>query len=510
MKAADLRDTIRLCLPAAILAILLRATLLACMPAAFVHNDTASIVETADKLVTRGVFAIEGKKTFLVPIVYSLPALVGLPILPFAAVIQHLLGVASVFTCGLLARLWFCNWRVLIVPLTLLVAIQPALLWYEHAALAETWAVFGALLVALAASVFQRIPNRYTLGFLFAALFLMAGARPEGRLFALFALVLVTARLWGNWRVFRKAVPATAAWAALLFLMTRTGQSGLLLFTSVLHLSPDRLFFSPGVAEATASVAAEARAQWTSEVQAPKLVPLRKALRDTIIEMQVDSGVDPALATDHVDRISARAGLETAARSPLSLPGLALKKFVIAHREPPAPSFDEYAIGGQIGALYDGDSPLKAVRFAPLFWGREIDSPEDATTFLSATYRPCPANFATHLQELWLRLALEPVLPWNLPGASLPEVPLHGVPWLYLAAFLGMVALAARDPAPLGFHRIWALFFIGLFILIMVTANIRARFRVLFEPFWLLYAFALFDTVIILASRFLPRRNRIS
>lgn len=510
MKAADLRDTIRLCLPAAIVAILLRAILLATMPAAFVHNDTASIVETADRLVTRGALVIEGKKTFLVPLAYSLPALVGLPILPFAAAVQHLLGVASVFVCGLLARLWFRNWRALVVPLTMLIALQPVLLWYEHAALAETWAVFGALLVALAASAFQRIPNRYTLAFLFVALLFMAGARPEGRLFALFALALVTATLWGNWRTFRVAVPATAAWTVILFLLTRTGQSGLLLFTSVLHLCPDRLHFSPGVAEAAAPVVADAREQWASDTSAPKLVPLRKALRDTLVEMQVQSGIPQGVAGDNVNRISARAGLETAARSPFSLPELALKKFVIAHREPPAPLFAEYAITGQLDALYDGDSELKGLRSAPLLWGRNFTTPGEAATFLRETYRPFPADLTTHLQNLWLHVSLQPALPWHLPGASIQDVPVHGIPWLYLAAVLGMLALAMRDPAPLGFHRIWGLFFVGLFILIMVTANIRARFRVLFEPFWLLYAFALFDTVIILASRLLPRRRRTS
>lgn len=511
LKAAGFSETIHLCLPAVLVAILLRAILLACMPAAFVHNDTASIVETADKLLSNGRFAIDGKKTFLVPIAYSIPALAGLPILPFVAVVQHLLGVAAVFICGLLARLWFRNWRALIVPLTMLVALQPVLLWYEHTALAEAWAVFGALLVALAASAFRRIPNRYTFAFLLAAMFFMAGARPEGRLFALFALVLVTATLWGNWRTFRVAVPVTVTWTAILFLLTRTGQSGLLLFTSVLHLTPDRLFLSPGVAEATASLAADARAQWASDIRAPKLVPLRKALRDTIVEMQIASGTQQDVASKNVNRIASRAGLETAARAPLALPGLALEKFVIAHREPPAPSFNEYAIAGQMDALYDWDSTDKAaVPLSPLLWNRGIESPEEATAFLTETYRPYPVDLATRVQDFWLRVSLLPALPWNLPGASIEDVPVRGVPWLYLAAFLGMLALAVGDPTPLGFHRIWGLFLIGLFILIMVTANIRARFRVLFEPFWLLYAFALFDTVIILVSRFLPRRSRTS
>lgn len=503
--APDLRDTLRLCLPAVFVAIILRAAILWFMPAAFVHNDTASIVETADTLVSRGVLSIEGKKTFLVPLVYSVPALIGIPILPFAAVVQHLLGIGSVFLSGFLARLWFRQWRMLIVSLTLFMALQPVLLWYEHAALTESWAVFGVLFVGVAATAFWKTPNRYTLAILFSALFFIAGARPEGRLFALFALALVARTLWGKWPIFRIAVPATGMWTIFLFLITRTGQSGLLLFTSVLHLTPQQLFFSPGIAEAVAPLAEDARRQWNDETQAPKLVPLRKALRERLIEMQTSEGIEPRHAADRADSLSGRAGIETAVRSPWSLPDLALRKFVIAHREPPAPPFNAYAQNDQFLALFDGDPALKALGYSSILWGREIRTSAEARAFLSETYRSFPGDAPSRLQEVWVRMSLLRALPWNLPGARIEDVPIRGIPWLYLAAFLGMLAMALRDPVPLNFHQLWGAFLLALFLLIMVTANIRARFRVIFEPFWLLYAFALLDTVMIFAARLLTR-----
>lgn len=500
------RTVLPWCVPALVLAAAIRIVIVVQMPSAFIHNDTASIVETADRLVHRGALEIEGKKTFLVPLVYSIPAVVRIPILPFVAVVQHLLGIAAVLVCGLIVRLWFSYWRILILPTTLLVAIQPVMLWYEHAALAETWAIFGILLVALGATAFWRDPNRYSLILFFLTLLFMAGARPEGRLFALFAIVLVGRAFWGNWKSFRVAVPATCAWAVLLFLITRTGQSGLLLFTSVIQLTPDTLVLSPGVAEATHELAEQARADWSNETEAPKLVRLRKALQDALVEMQVRNGVERDDAEDRTNKIASRAGLETAARSPFDLPDLAIRKFVIAHREPPALEFNEYAVSGQLGSLIEDGKPLKAMKYGSLLWGQSISDGNEARALLESRYNPVPGDFPWWLQQEWLRVTLIPALPWNLPGSAVEGVPFHGVPWLYFAGLLGLICLAVREPGALNFHQLWGAFLIALFILIMVTANIRARFRVLFEPIWLLYAFALADTALALAHRLFRRK----
>jgi hypothetical protein len=500
-RAPDLRLALRLCLPAALVAIALRAWLLAHMPAAFVHNDTPGIVETAEALVTRGAWVLDSKKTFLQPLVACIPALLHVPILPFLAVTQHLLGVLDVFLVGLLAFGWFRFWRWLIVPATLLIAVNPVLLWYEHTALAETWAVTGMLLVALAGTAFARAPGRWTFAGLLGATLFMAGARPEGRLFALFALALVIRVLWGNGRALRVAAPVMFAWTALLFALTRTGQGGLLLLTSVAQLAPAQLAFSPGLTDTLAPQIAQARAEWAGQ-NPPKLVPLRKAISDRIIDAQAQAGVSRRHAAKRVNAICARAGLEIAARNLPALPALALEKFLIAHRELPCGDFDDYAFAGQLDALYGNGDDQKNVRAAPLLWRRAFASEADARAFLAAEYAPQPA--LTGWLRAFVGASVAPLAPWTLPGAEAGG--LHGVPWLYTAALLGLLALAARD-RPLGFHQLWGAFLIGLWILIMVTANIRARFRVPFEPLWTLYALALLDSVLILGARWLPRRR---
>lgn len=484
----ETRRALLWCLPAAVLAVIVRAVLLAHMPAAFVHNDTPSGIDTAADLLDRGAFVLDEKKTFLAPTIACVPALLHLPILPFIAVLQHLLGVLTVFVSGLLVQAWFVRWRWFIVPVTLAAAFNPVLLWYEHAALAESLALFGVVTFALVATWFWRAPSRVSFAALLLAFLWMAGARPEGHLFGLFVVALVMRTFWGQARRLRRAATLAVLWVVVVCVLTCTGQSGLLLFTSLLHLTPERLVLSPGVAEIVRPLVPEA-AIGSVDPHAPKLVPLRKRLQRIL----ADADFDP-------NATGKRAGIEIFLRRAPEMPGLALRKFVIAHREFPCPPFNAYALDGQLEVLADSEG----LRLAPLLWGQSPGDETGARAFLAERYRLLPGDFLTRVLETWQRIAILPIAPIDLPGATVSRVPIHGLPWLYAAALGGLVALAARE-RPLGFHQLWGLFLLGLFVLIMVTANVRARFRVLFEPFWILYACALFDSAIAFTARWLRR-----
>ena len=99
------------------------------------------------------------KDLFLTPLLYSISALAHIPVLYFAAILQHLFGVVLVVCTGLLTKAWFLSWRLWIVPLTVLIAINPILLWYEHTALPESMTVFGAMAVALTGTLFFGAPT---------------------------------------------------------------------------------------------------------------------------------------------------------------------------------------------------------------------------------------------------------------------------------------------------------------------------------------------------------------
>lgn len=478
----------------------LRAYVLWHFPAAFTHDDTASTLETAHLLLNKAAFATEGKKTLLVPAIYCIPALLGIPILAFAAAVQHALGVLLVFVCGLLVRAWFRHWRSLVIPVTLIIALHPVLLWYEHVALAETYAVFAAATVALVAWLFWRAPSYWTLAMLFAALFLIATARPEGNLFALFGLALVGRVYWGKWRTLAAAFSATLAWTVFLFAITQTSQSGTLLYASVVHLTPSRLWFSPGIAEAVAPVVASSRHEWTSK-EIPGLVSVRKNLQEAIKSDLIARGASEREARSQVDAFCKRAGLETVIRNAAIIPEFALRKFIIAHHEPPALGYNDYAVNGQTEVLFDEGERQKGLRTSELSWGTNFSNPAEARAYFDRTTKPIPGDWLWTFLERFQSAALLPILPIPLPGSDVAGVPVSGIPWLYACAFMGLITLGLRNPSPLNFHQLFGLFLIGFFIIIMVTANVRARFRFLFEPFWILYAAALIDSLWCLLDR---------
>lgn len=502
----DLRTVALFCLPAIFLAIIIRAYVLWHFPVAFTHDDTASSLETAHHLLAKAAFATEGKKTLLVPAIYCIPALLGIPIFAFAAVVQHALGVVLVLVCGLLVRAWFRHWRWLVMPVTLIIAIHPVLLWYEHVALAETYAVAAAAVVALVGWLFWRSPSRWTLAAFLMALFLIATARPEGNLFALFGLALVARVYWGKWRVFAVAIGATLAWTAFLFAITQTSQGGTLLYASVVHLTPPRLWFSPGIAEAVAPIASASRREWVSD-DIPGLVSVRKDLQEAIESELIARGASEREARSQINSICKRAGIETVLRNAAIIPAFALRKFIIGHHEPPTLGYNNYAIVGQTEVLFEDGTPQKGLRTSELSWGTEFSDAEEARTYFERTTTPIPGDWLQTVLERFQSITLLSIPTTPLPGSDATGVPIRGIPWLYACALAGLITLAFRDSTPLNFHQLFGLFLIGLFVIIMVTANVRARFRFLFEPFWILYAAAMLDSLLCLFARL---RGRLS
>ncbi len=483
-----------LCLPALVLAFVLRAYLIWHFPVAFSHDDSASLLETGHHLLEKSAFATEGKKTPLVPALYCIPALISIPVLAFAAAVQHTLGLVSVIVVGLLVRAWFDHWKVFIVPITTLIALHPTLLWYEHVALAETYAVFTALLTPLVGWLYYNRPTLATLALFLLSLLLVATARPEGNLFALFGVALVAWVNWGKGKTFVVATSASCVWAILLFAITQTSQSGTLLFASVVHLTPDRLLFSPGIAEAVSPLREASRAEWT-DPGVPGLVGIRKSLQQAVQSELVSRGLSERTARAQSDGVCKLAALETVLRNPLTIPPLVLKKFVVGHHEPPAPGFNEYARQGQLSALFEDGVPQKGLRYAKLAWGREFGSRAEAEAYFAATTSLVPGDWLGGYLRSFQRISLLPILPIKLPGADTPGVDLPGIPWLYALAICGAVALCLRPPHPVNFHVLFGGFLLGLFVVVMLTANVRARFRLTFEPFWFLYAAAFLDYV---------------
>jgi hypothetical protein len=77
----------------------------------------------------------------------------------------------------------------------------------------------------------------------------------------------------------------------------------------------------------------------------------------------------------------------------------------------------------------------------------------------------------------------------RVPNPQWPLVALYhpGVPFYFLAAAIGLIAAAFRRGTLQLFHIAWGLTLLAFFYTIMLTANVRPRFRIVFEPFWFIY-----------------------
>jgi hypothetical protein len=60
-------------------------------------------------------------------------------------------------------------------------------------------------------------------------------------------------------------------------------------------------------------------------------------------------------------------------------------------------------------------------------------------------------------------------------------------------AALGLAAVPWRSGKLQKFHILWGLALLGFFFVVILTGNVRARFRLVFEPFWFVYLAVLFD-----------------
>ena len=490
----DLRLALLLCIPGVVVAIALRLWLSYHMPYGFVHGDTAQQLSTALKFIDKGSFVINSKKTFLTPLLYSISAVAHIPVLYFAAAIQHFFGVLLVVASGLLAKAWLASWRLWIVPLTILIAINPILLWYEHTTLPESLMVFGVVSVALTGTFFYRHPNRYTLSLMFLAALFAAGARPEGRFLALFAMALVIRRFWGNWPRLKIYAAVAAACTFLIFLVTRTSQSGILLYASLIHWSPAHLNLEPGVAETMQPFQARAIEQW--DTRKLRHIRLRKDMYNAMVGSLTAQGVSTHDAKHQVDSIFKRAGMEIAVRNAWRIPGLAVEKFFLGHHEPPALGFDKYAISGQLRALYLVNGGQHALEFSRLLWGLPLATMEEARPFLEANYDVSVGQKLTNFLDAFVAVEQYPILRMEIRGT-----PLQGVPWLYACALIGAICLILRERPAFGLQLLWFLTLCFLFVALMVTGNVRARYRIIFEPFWFIYLLALFDTLLAVIQR---------
>src|SRR5580658_1246952 len=136
-RDARLGELLLWCAPALLLGVILRLFMEIRMPYGYVQFDTGDFLVTPFRLLARHQYYIDSKKAFFTPTFFSIPFLLHIPALLFIPIVQHLLGLLEVVIAGALIRAWLPLWRWIIIPATILIAVSPWQLWYEHTLMGE-------------------------------------------------------------------------------------------------------------------------------------------------------------------------------------------------------------------------------------------------------------------------------------------------------------------------------------------------------------------------------------
>ncbi len=234
-------DAVMWAVPAIAFGLGLRLLLSLVQPYAYWGSDSESYFSFTDRLLTDGVASIPEKRRYVYPLLLLPTGLLPGAALKWLLVFQHAWGLLTIVPLAYVVRKVFVRWRWWVVPVSVVYAGMPILLWYEHELLGETF-FFTTLVWAFAAWVawVGRIERngagRLVWWVFFAALALCVLTKPAGRFFwpgLMIGLVYLRAWRWLKW-------PEWVGLAALLvasWTMGQGTQASRLLLTSAFPLT---------------------------------------------------------------------------------------------------------------------------------------------------------------------------------------------------------------------------------------------------------------------------------
>ena len=484
------------CVPGVLVAVIIRAWLTACLPYAQFHFDTPDFLQTPYDLLHAHRLTLHNKKTFLTPLLYTLPFLLHLPALIVIPLGQHGLGTLLVLMVGALARLWFVFWRWLVVPLTVLTAIHPALLWFEHTLLAETHYVFCVVWAVLAGTLFARRAGRESFVFFLVALFFTAGSRPEGRLFLAFGVLLILWIYARDWRQQFGKLACLAVFCVVTLLATRTQQGGILLYSSLLHLAPDQSRVAPGVMDCLRPLRDDLRRSRARKIS-NDVVRVEKRLSEEIVSCygpkhpDLGLGEPDAYNARRLNNLCLKLAVEIAKAHPFSLPDIVFTRFRARIDDDSGGEFTNHELQTRQYRALKRDSRRDAVLGVRLA-GVPLGTEDNITRFVYSHYDENRVAWYNHLEHGWMKVIGSIRLPST---AYSPEYRLPGVPVFYLVALAGAVAMLFLPGSARPVQWTFLPTLAGVWFTVTLAGAIMPRYRFVLEPFWLVYFFAFVEAV---------------
>ena len=487
-----LRELLLWCLPALACGGLVRGLFLGHFPYGYIHPDSPDFLVTADRFLNHHRFVIHTKRQFLAPVLFLLPLLVKIPCVLIIAWAQHFFGLIYIVMTGAIIRCWTGFWKRWIVPATLLAALNPAVLYYEHTLISESqylWCV-TALALAGSANALERTRGRFIM--LMLALLLTAGSRPEGKLFILFCLLLIPLLHWGVWRKLAIFGAITLAFCMLAWLSSRNTQAGLHLYATLLPLAPETPKSAPDFGPVIAPLRNERLTRGMLAI--PDLAAEGKRiwpLASSYLKAKDPAGKWPP--EQSVGSFCQRLAMEAARNRPFLVLPITFDKFLLG---------TTYPLGEVLDKSWLQDMQINScshkpwmLRLMPRLTGQPIYSMDDLAAYARNEFPPLEPDWFGDLQRVLFFITTGARIPW--PGQT-PATP--GIPLFYLLGATGMMVGMIRPGSMRKFHIAWviALGFTGFAV--MLTGPVIPRYRFVFEPFVFLYLFVLADGIVALAK----------
>jgi len=494
-RDARLGELLLWCAPALVAGAFLRLLIEIRMPYGYVQFDSADFLVTPFKLLANHAYSIDSKKAFFTPTFFTIPFLLHIPALLFIPIVQHLMGLVEVVIAGALIRDWLPLWRWIIIPATILIAISPWQLWYEHTLMGEANYVFFLFLIALLGTNWARHTTWANFAWFALSLFFICGTRAEGKLLILFGLALVPIVLWPRW----KPMLAGVLCLIVVYEVADLGGGGShafsLLYATLFEFTPNDIRSEPDIAPYLLPL----RDQTIREAAGTPtdMVLLAKEISDQVEKYLHEKRGAGKRVREQISDIERRLCFEIIERRPLDVIMRPFVKFQLAS--------DGWASGADFGLHEILEKQARAVDrlhdeanvLGVGMTGRQLNQ-AGMQQFIRDHYHPDAMRWFTYYERAWSAASIAVRLPdrpapeprWahdfisDIPNAG-SVIP--GIPAYFLVAFAGMLAaILIRGPLRL-VQAAWILAMLFTWYVATMVGVTNARFRFAYDPVCYIY-----------------------
>jgi len=504
VRRTGMRRLLRWCLPALLIGLALRAALMWSMPYGYVQYDSPDYLVTTQRLIEDHRFFIHNKRSYLTPMLFSAAFLLPAPALITIAVAQHVMGLVATVLAGALVCWWFRFWRVLIIPVTVLFAANPFIIWYEHTIMGEAQFLFFTLLTVFAGTLFALRPTTKRFVWFVVSLLAAFGTRLESKTFLLFAVLLVVLTYGRQWR--RTAIGLVVVVVSFVVAFHVSGDRDVssLVYASLIRFAPTESRSTPDVMSRILPIREAARER---SIEYPaSLVRLAKQINKAVDEYVEERVQGKRRQGEEEGRILWNLCLETLLAEPVKTLLTPWTKFHLAIDAWSSYCFDKRSLWElQKEALTMQDKEWMTEVLGRGLTGQPLTL-EGVSDWIRAHYRASRVLWFTGYQETWNQWLIF----FRLPDREMAEerwvhdfyggVPdwshkVPGVPIFYIIGFVGMILSFVRPGDLRGFHFAWVATVLGGLYVCSLVGVTNGRFRFVYEPFFLLYFFLFFDVV---------------